>query len=160
MQHDLVVFVAKGEWGAQRVRDALQAMRKSPLLGVNQAVLTQKDSTGLVNVLQRRSISSGFDGEILLIIDRLVELIFGNPSPATLDELRVVGLDIDFIALVAKKLQANSSALVFLLDRDGLEDSDELLEALSLFKGKIYKTTLSEVTITTILETNIHYSST
>jgi len=160
MQHDLVVFIAKGECEAQRVRDALQAMRKSPLLGVNQAVLVQKDNAGRVSVLQWRDLSSGSDRGGILVIDRLAELIFGEPSPAELDELAATGLDIDFLSLIAKQMQVNASALFFLLDRDGLEDSDELLEALSLFRVRIHKTTLSEVTINTILKTTILSSST
>ncbi len=159
MQYDLIVWITDGEWEAQRVRNALQTMRKSPLLGVNHAVIAKKDSAGRVSVLQWRDLSNSSGHRETQVLDCLAELIFGEPGPTMLDDLAATGLDIDFLSLIGQKMQKNSSALFFLLNRDGLGDTGELLDALSLFRGKTNKTTLSEVTIATIQETNTFSSS-
>lgn len=156
MQHDLIVFVSDGEREAQRVQEALQGMRKSPLLGVNRVVMIRKDSNGRVSVLQRRDLSSDSDRKNVQVLDHLAELIFGEPSPAVLDGLERAGLDTRVLSLIGTQIPSGSSALLFLLDRDGMEDTDELLDALSLFRGMTYRTTLSEETIAAILEPNLY----
>ena len=48
----------------------------------------------------------------------------------------------DILENIAKVLGDDSSALLFLVHPDGVQDTVELLSALTLFKGKIHRTTL------------------
>ena len=142
MHNDLIVMTFDREGEAQRVYDSLQSMRKSPLLGLEDAAVVTVDSAGTVNLHQRRKLPAALGTTVSELLGGIADLIFGDPPEEMVRALAKEGLDDRFVEKVARMMGNNSSALLFLVAYNSMGDTGELLGALALFKGKIHQTTL------------------
>jgi hypothetical protein len=134
---DLIVAFMHGQSDACMLRQALRAMRKRRLLGVEQSVVVSKDQEGKFHSCQTYDPEGERIGRLAILVT-MVQSLFGEEahSPAA-------WLDEAFVSAVARARHDNSSALLFLLDRDGASDAGELRRVLSLFQARICETTLS-----------------
>jgi hypothetical protein len=134
---DLIVAFMHGQNDACMLRQALRAMRKQRLLGVEQSVAVSRDQEGKFQPCQADEPEGERIGS-LAVVTTIVQSLFGEEThtPAAV-------LDEAFVSAVARARRDNSSALLFLLDRDGASDAGELRRVLSLFQTRICETTLS-----------------
>jgi uncharacterized membrane protein len=121
---------------AETVYKALQAMRRSQVLGLGDTAIIATDGTGQVRLQQRTQVTTG-------LASLLAKMILGSPERAVLGADGVT-LDDEFVGTVVSALRRNNcSALLVFLDSDSLSDACELFNALALFRGTIHQTTLS-----------------
>jgi uncharacterized membrane protein len=142
MHSHLIVMIFEREEEASSVYDALQQMRGGPLLGLEHAAAVTKDSRGRLAVYQKRELSrAGMDpGDDL--VSSTVALLFGDPPHEVVQALVEKGFDDRFREQVAQAMSEHSSALVFVVTRDSNVDRSRLLGILTLFKGRVFETTL------------------
>ena len=154
MNSDLIVITFDDADEALKVSEAMQVMRKEPLLNLEQSVIVTRDRVGKVKLHQTRDLTA--NGYVVYdnVLGLLAGLIFGSPMGmvwgvdvgGTMLELTRQGLDDKFVQGVEKSVSNNASAILFLIRRDTRSDRNEVLNVLSLFKGKIHHTTLSPET--------------
>jgi uncharacterized membrane protein len=144
MHSHLIVIIFEREEEASSVYEAIQRMRGSQLLGLENAVVVTKDGRGRLAVYQKRELSpTGVDpGDDL--VKPAVALLFGDPPEEMVQALAEMGFDDRFRGQVFQALGENSSALLFLITRDGNIDRSQLLGILTLFKGRVFETTLPQ----------------
>lgn len=135
MNSDLIVMSFDHGEMAQTVYNALQAMRKSQVLGLDAAVILTKDGAGQV---RRHPVAPAGTGLVGLLTD-LVFLLPDRVMPASAKGK----LDDEFVVGVRSALRNDSSALLFFVHPDSLGDAGELLNTLELFRGRIHQTTLT-----------------
>jgi uncharacterized membrane protein len=132
----------EGEEEAPSVCDALQRMRGSPLLGLENAIAVTKDGRGRLAVYQKRELSRAGVDPGSDLVSSAIALLFGNPPDEMVQALVEKGFDDRFREQVAQAMGDNSSALLFLVARDSQVDRSRLLDVLTLFKGRVFETTL------------------
>lgn len=144
MHSHLIVMTYEGEEEAQRVYDALQRMRGSPLLGLENAAVVTKDSSGRLAVTQKRELprAGGTPGDNLA--SSTIALLFGDPPVEVVQALAEKGFDVRLREQVAQAMVDNCSALLILMPPDSNVDRSRLLGVLTLFKGTVYETTLPQ----------------
>jgi len=152
VQNDLIVMTYYNEAEAQKVINSLRDMRKSQILGLEQASIVTKDSSGKIWLHQKYEISPTRQGNADPILRCFAVLIFNTFPAEIVQNLVDVGLDEEFIHGIAQMMRDHSSALLFYIDHDDIEDKDELLKTLSLFWGNIHQTTISDQVERAILE--------
>lgn len=142
MHSHLIVMIFKGEKEAPSVYDALHKMRGSPLLGLGNAAVVTKDSHGRLSVTQKRELPrAGVDpGDD--VANSAIALLFGDPPYEVVQALVEKGFDDRFREQVGQALGEDSSALLFLVNRDSQVDRTRLLDILTLFRGRVFETTL------------------
>lgn len=141
MYSDLIVMTFDQPQKAKTVRDALQAMRKDELLGVEWAVTITRDQYG--EVAQDQAGPNGEQDPGADAVCSFAILFFFQPLDQALEVLvSEAGLDETFVRELARSMEQHQSALLFLVRPDSVSDADELLRILNLFKGKIHQTTL------------------
>jgi uncharacterized membrane protein len=142
MHSHLIVMTFEGEEEAPRVYDSMQRMRGSSLLALEHAAAVTKDDRGRLAIYQKRGLSSaGVDpGDNLT--SSAIALLFGDPPDEMVRALVKKGFDDRFREQVAQSMGDNSSALLFLVARDSQVDRSRLLNVLTLFKGRVFETTL------------------
>ena len=142
MHSHLIVVTFEGQDEASNVYDALERMRASPLLGLQNAAIVGRDGSGQLSVTQKRPLSQiGKDTGANLASLALV-LVFGDPPAETLQALEKAGLDGLFREQVVKAIGPDSSAILIVVPPSADVDRNRLLGILRLFKGKVYETTL------------------
>ena len=154
MNSDLIVNTFDDADEALKVSEAMQAMRKEPLLNLEQSVIVTCDREGKVRLHQTRDLTANGLGVHDDVLGLLAGLIFGSPMGVvwgvdvggTMLELTRRGFDDKFVQVVQKLVGNNASAILFLVRRDSRSDRDEVLNVLGLFKGKVHHTTLSPET--------------
>jgi uncharacterized membrane protein len=127
---------------ASSVYDALQQMRGSPLLGLENAAVVTKDNRGRLAVTQKRELSRAGVDPVDDLVHSAIALLFGDPPEEVVQALVSQGFDDRFREQVAQEMVEDSSALHFLLTRDSNVDRGRLLGTLTLFKGRVFETTL------------------
>jgi uncharacterized membrane protein len=137
MNSDLIVMTFDRGEMAQTVYRALQAMRKSQVLGLDAAVILTRDGAGQIRQ-QPEPIPTTSAGLVGFLAD-LVFLLPGRAMPASARGK----LDEEFVVEVRSALRNNGSALLFFTHPDSLGDTGEVLNALALFRGRIHQTTLT-----------------
>lgn len=144
MHSHLIVVTFDREEEAPSVYNALQKMRGSPLLGLEHAAAVTKDSRGRLSAYQKRELSrAGADpGDDLL--DAAITLLFGDTPPDMVQALIEKGFDDRFREQVVQAMGEDSSALLFLVTRDSQVDRGRLLDILTLFRGRVFETTLPQ----------------
>jgi len=152
MQNELIIMTCYNEAEAHKVINSLRGMRKSKIFGLDQASIVTKDSSGKVWLHQKYEISLRKQGNADPILRFFAEIIFNSFPTEVVQNLVDVGLDETFIHGIAQMMRKNSSALLFYIGHDDIEDRDELLKALSLFWGDIHQTTISDQVESAILE--------
>jgi uncharacterized membrane protein len=131
---DLIVMTFDNDEMAYTVYNSLQAMRKSPVLGLEDTAIVTKDDAG--NVRLRPEPRAGAD-----LAPLLGDLIFRSSERVVPDGLSP-HMDDEFSRTVGIALHNGGSALLFFLHPESLSDRGELLRALRLFRGRIHQTTL------------------
>jgi uncharacterized membrane protein len=144
MHSHLIVVTFDREEEAPGVYDALQKMRGSPLLGLEHAAAVTKDSRGKLSLYQKRELSrAGVDpGDDLP--NSAIALLFGDPPHDMVQALVETGFDDRFREQVVQAMGEDSSALLFLVTRDSDVDRSRLLDILTLFRGRVFETTLPQ----------------
>lgn len=151
MNSDLIVMTFDDEDEAVKVLDAMQSMRKEPLLNLEQAVVVTKEQVGKVRLRQTRGLATSGTVAGESVLSLLAGIIFGSSLGVvwgidvakTVRALTGYGFDEEFLTAVDKTMGNNSSAIMFLVRRDSTSDPNEVLKVLTLFRGKIHQTTLS-----------------
>jgi len=146
MNNDLIAAAYESEGLAQRIYDSLQNMRKSSLLGLQNVVIVSKSGAGKVSVYLKKELPSSPKTTDAEILNFITETIFTDPQNEMVQGLVEDGIDDLFIETLSRALDVNSSALLFLLSYNSMNDTDELLGTLALFKGRIYQTTIPQQT--------------
>ena len=142
MRSHLIVMTYEGEGEAARVYDALQRMRASPLLGLEHAATVTRDGQGRLAVTQRRERTPAGRGPGDDLTSSAITLLFGDPPDELVQVLIAKGFDGRYREQVAQAVGNNSSALLVLMTQDSQVDRTRLLGILTLFKGRVYETTL------------------
>ena len=150
MNSDLIAITFDDADEALKVLDAMQAMRKEPLLNLEQCVIVTRDRAGKVRLHQTRALATNGEAANGEVLGLLAGLIFGSPIGVVwgvdvsqaMHALTQRGLDDKFVQMVEKSVDNNGSAILFLVRRDSRSDRDEVLNVLGLFKGKVQHTTL------------------
>jgi uncharacterized membrane protein len=142
MRSYLVVMTFEQEEEAQSVYDALQRMRGSSRLGLENAAAVTKDSQGQVAVTQRRELRLAAVAPGSDLTSSAIALLFGDPPDDILQALVREGFDERFREQVAQAMASNCSALMILLPRGSQVDRGRLLGILTLFEGQVFETTL------------------
>ena len=142
MHSHLIVTIFERDDEAPSVYDAIQRMRGSPLLGLENAAVITKDGRGRLAVYQKRELSrTGVDpGNDL--VNPAIALLFGDPPEEMVQTLTGMGFDDRFREQVFQAMGDNSSALLFLITHDSEVERNQVLGILTLFKGKVFETTL------------------
>ena len=142
MHSHLIVMIFEGEEEAPRVYDSMQRMRGSSLLALEHAAAVTKDDRGRLAVYQKRELSSaGVDpGDDL--VSPAIALLFGDPPHEMVQALVKKGFDDRFREQLVQAMDDSCSALLFLITREGQVDRSRLLNVLTLFKGRVFETTL------------------
>ena len=146
MRSDLILMIFERQGEAQRVYDAIQSMRKEPLLGLENAAVVTKDSAGTVSLYNRRLVPVHQEAASDDLLSLVADLVFGTPPEDVVRALSRAGMDDRFVPRVTWAMKEDSSALLILVRHDSVSDEHELLRTLALFKGVIYQTTLSPET--------------
>lgn len=134
MNSDIIVMTFDGSYMAQTVYDALQAMRRSQVLGLGDSVVVTTDGAGQLQLHRGPEASTGLAPLLAEMILRPPEGVVPGPDGAKLDD--------EFVGAVAAALHHHRSALLFFIDADSLSDTCELVSALELFRGTVHQTTL------------------
>lgn len=137
MFSDLIIAFMPGERDAYVLRDALRAMRKQRILGVDRSVALSRDQVGGFRLNQTDEATIERVHSLTKLV-AIAQWLFDQATPSQGDDLDEV-----FLAAVARAWRDNASALLFLVHRDGLSDMEELRRVLSLFQTRICETTLS-----------------
>ena len=164
MNSDVIVMTFDDEDEAEKVLEAMQSMRKEPLLSLEQAVVVTRERGGKVKLRQTRDLTGGgtVAGESVLsllaalIFGRSLGTVWGVEVSQVVHSLTEMGFDEKFMDAVDRTMGDNTSAILVLVRRDSPSDPDEVLKVLTLFKGKIHQTTLSpsaEAYLGQVLET-------
>jgi uncharacterized membrane protein len=143
MRSDLIAMVFDCQIDTQRVYDAIQSMRHSPILGLDKAIIVTRDSTGKTSLYQRRDVPTppeAKDGDVLGLI---ADLLFGAVVEERMAAWVKAGLDEQFREGVVQAMETYKSALLTLVRYDDIADRDEFLRILTLFKGRVHSTTIS-----------------
>jgi uncharacterized membrane protein len=138
----LIVVTFEQEEEASRVYDSLQRMRGSSLLGLNEAAVVTADREGILSVIQNRKLPPAGGGRDDNLANLIINLLFGDPPDEMLQALVREGFDDRFREQVLQAVAGNCSALVILTPRDSQVDRGRLLGILTLFKGRVFETTL------------------
>lgn len=151
MNSDLIVITFDDADEALKVLEAMQAMRKEPLLNLEQSIIVTRNRAGKVRLHQTRDLTANDNVVNSDVLGLLTGLILGNPTGVVWGtdvgkarlELARQGFDDKFGQVIEASMGNNSSAIFFLVRRDSWSDRDEVLNVLGLFKGKVYHTTIS-----------------
>jgi uncharacterized membrane protein len=143
MYSDLIVMTFKSPERARMVLDALLAMRKRDLLGLESAVTVTRNGEGQIQftqLLEPPALGKRTDRDPLVL---LAVLIFGESLDRIKERLAGTEIDFEFIKVVVGAMQEYGSALFLLIRPDSIGDTREVIQALTLFRGKVLQTTLS-----------------
>ena len=145
MYSDLVVIAFKHQDGARRVLDSLEIMRGKNLLGVETTALVARPDHAGREFRQTLEAPVGGMSDSKIILDRLIDLIFGGTG--ALKRIRKAlggtGFDMAFATELLETMQTYNSALCILVGSDSTGSARHMLNTLAQFEGKIYHTTLS-----------------
>ena len=150
MRNDLIAAACESAGLAQRIYDSLQNMRKGPLMGLQNVVIVTKSGDGIVTITLKKELPATPRNTNAEILTFIAEMIFSDSQSEMVQGLIEEGLDDLFLEKFSRAMATNSSALLFLLSYNSMNDVDELLSMLALFKGSIYQTTLPPQTISAI----------
>ena len=142
MISDFIAMAFGGEEAALRAKRALEQMRCSPLLGIVSALVVTRDAAGKVVFHEQWELPAHLPSTSQQMARLLVEACFGKPGDDGGQELVHAGLDETFVKRVVSALEPRSSMLLSYVPRGSLVDVEQVLEALSQFRGTLYHTTV------------------
>jgi uncharacterized membrane protein len=145
----LVVLVFDGVRAASQVREALRDLERRKELGLDDAMVLEKNQAGVVRRRHNRSramlvgvIAGGATGLLLTFMFPVIGILFGAGAGALLVRLlENPRIDADEIATVEAGLAPDTSALLLLLRPD--EVSAAMTSILRAAHAQVYQTTLS-----------------
>jgi uncharacterized membrane protein len=152
MHSELIVVTFAGEGEARRVYDALRAMRRSPLFGLENTLIVTRDRAGKLKLRHDWELPEAGRGRDHDLLSNLAGLIFTSSPDRAVGTLGKAGLEQRLLEQVARSVGSDASALFFLVPPGGVSDADVLLGALRLFKGRVHRTTLPPAAEAALLE--------
>jgi uncharacterized membrane protein len=144
MNSELMVMTFRHQNRAETVLEAIRAMRKSPVLCLESAVVATRDHKGKVTLRSSPEAAAAQEKRDTHMLLTLAELILGAPAQDAIDAITERGMDGRFVAEVARSMEDASSALLVLTREDSIHDAGETRRTLALFKGRIHQTSLPE----------------
>jgi uncharacterized membrane protein len=148
MNSELMVMTFRHQNKAETVLEAIRAMRKSPILSLESAVVAIKDRKGQVTLRSSREPAAAQQDRDTHILLALANLILCAPTQDAIEAITERGMDGRFVAEVARRMEDESSALFVLTREDSIHDAGETRHTLALFKGRIHQTSLpSEIEV-------------
>jgi uncharacterized membrane protein len=146
MSSELIVMTFRGQNKAETVLEAIQAMRKSPILCLGSVVVAIKDRKGETTVRPGQGSAAAQEDRDTQILLTLADLILRAPAEGAIDAITDRGMDGRFVSEIARSMEGESSALFVLTRENSVHDAGETRSTLALFKGRIHQTSLpSEV---------------
>ena len=142
MFSDLIAMTFGSEAAALRAKQALAQMRHSPFLGLASALVVTRDAAGKVVVHEPWELPAHLPSTSQQMARLLVKACFGRPGDDGGQELVRAGLDETFVKSVVSALEPKSSMILSYIPRGSLVDVQQVLEALSQFRGTLYHTTV------------------
>jgi len=142
MISDLIAMTFDGEAAALRAKQALEQMRLSPFLGIMSALVVSRDAAGKVVVHEQWELPAHLPSTSQQMTRLLVKACFGKPGDDGGQELVRAGLDETFVRNVVSALRPRSSMILSYIPRGSLVDVQQVLGALSQFRGTLYHTTV------------------
>jgi uncharacterized membrane protein len=143
MSSELTVMTFRHRNEAETVFEAIRAMRKSPILCLDNVVVASKDRNGEITLRPGQEPAAAQEDRDAQILLTLADLILCAPAQDTMDALTDRGMDGRFVSEIASSMKGEPSALFVLAREDGVHDAGETRSALALFRGRIYQTSLS-----------------
>ena len=150
MRSDLIVMIFDRQVDSQRVYDAIQSMRHSPLLGLDSAIIATRDSAGETNLYQRRKVPGATRSGVADALGLIADQLFCPDSEERRATLGKMGLDAGFVERILQAMDRDRPALLVLLGYDDIADRDELVRTLALFRGQIHQSTISSDAVETL----------
>ena len=138
--------------GASTAREELEITHNNLFPGEVNPVLVTRDKEGKVVVHIQRQLPNHPTDPSTQMPDLLVSAIFGNPPEESLKMLVDAGMDERFIKLVRSELEPGTSMIFYYIRQDSLVDTQQVLEALDQFIGKLTHTTVPAQLEAAILE--------
>jgi hypothetical protein len=117
---------------------AMEIMRNSDFLGVMNAVVVAMDKVGKVFVHSQCQLADPSSEMAHL----LACAILAKHPEAGGQKLVNAGLDEEFVKRVSSAQRPESSAILNYVRQNSLVDTQQVLDALNLFKGTLYHTTV------------------
>ena len=143
MNSELIVMTFQHRKEAKTVLKAVRAMRKSPILSVDSAVVATKGRKGEITLRPEQESAAAQECRDTQILLTLADLILCAPTKDAIDAITDRGMDGQFVREIASIMEDESSALFFLNRENSIHDADEMHSTLALFKGRIHQTSLS-----------------
>ena len=141
MSSKLIVMTFPHRRDAKTVLKAMETMRKSPILNLDNSVLVTKNKRGCFTY-QYNEMKEAQGNRKIRILLSLAQLIFDPSHEAAVSPLIKKGLDDRFMRDIAEVMQEDASALFLLIDKESGFDNHEILKTFALFKGTIHQTSL------------------
>jgi uncharacterized membrane protein len=142
MNNDLIVMTFKNEQDALKARGALEIMHNSPFLGARDAFLVTRDIDGEFVFHHQKLQPVGQTESDSQIPGLIVNLLFGD-SEDGLQKLVAAGLDEKCLKKAKSELVPGSSLILIRIRYESLVDTQQVLDALNQFNGRLYHTTLA-----------------
>jgi uncharacterized membrane protein len=146
MNGSLIVITFDRADRAEKVFDALHAMRRRAIYSLDEALVVTRSRNGQVHPHHSQTLANTQRAHTLGVILGLIFDEEGNERGSQTDikaELVACGFDLHFLEIIGREMQDESSAIFFLVRRTSVGDADEIIKVLSLFHGHVSRTTVS-----------------
>jgi uncharacterized membrane protein len=146
MNGTLIVITFDRADRAEKVFDALHAMRRRAIYSLDEALVVTRNRNGQVHLHHSQTLANTQRAHTLGVILGLVFEEEGNERGSQTDirtELAACGFDLHFLEIIGHEMQDESSAIFFLVRRTSVGDAHEIIKVLSLFHGRVSQTTVS-----------------
>jgi uncharacterized membrane protein len=145
---DLIVISFSNEFKADEVLIELSKLEREYLIDLEDAAIVIRSQAGKIKIKQTQelvtsgALTGGFWGLLLgLIFLHPLLAIFGAAAGAISGALTDVGIDDNFIREIGQTIEPGTSAIFVLVKKS---TPDKVLDELSLFEGKVLRTSLSK----------------
>lgn len=144
MSSELIIIAFPRRTEARTVLDAMRTMRKAPILELENAVVAIREPGEEFTIDREEALSSLPPRENTILLESFAKMVWSPGPEGAADAQAGSGLlDGYFVRETKRALEQNASFILILAHPGGVHDADETLRALSLFRGKICRTTLS-----------------
>jgi len=152
MTIELIIMIFEQDEATPNARQALNTMRKTRSIGLDNAALVERDSTGNVFVQQYKRYPAWeltIDDTFLMLF---TNAIFKDNVEEREQNLLLAEFDEHFMTELDRIWQPSNSALLIFFPRKSLVDMRHLIDYLAEFSGTLIQTTIPERITKAILE--------
>ncbi len=152
MTIDLVAMVFDQDEDASKAKWVLDTLHKTRALGLENAVVVERDTAGKAFVQKYKRLPAGepvLDDTFLILF---ANAIFTGIATERERDLVIAELDEVFLEEIDTAWQSSNSALLIFSSRKSLVDLRRLLNYLSEYRGTLFQTTIPEQIVESILE--------